>query len=121
MKAEYRAAVSMQRVTSARQILRQHHIPRAQAPHGAIAHLDLDLARQGDHVLAPRGRMPVLDVAGRRPAKHDAGGSLKSRCFGGPDTRERKVHVLEVRLAVLSRVQANDLHRLVSGHARMRS
>src|SRR5574341_1095242 len=59
-------------MSAAREVVRQHDIARAEAFLRAVADLDLGAAGKGDHVLTPRRRMPVLNLAGRADAEQDA-------------------------------------------------
>src|SRR5438094_2201565 len=75
---------------------------------GAVREPDLDFARQRDHELPARGVVPVREVAGLGRPEHDALGALKRRelRMGG------EVQLLDMGLAVLAGVQANDMAHL---------
>lgn len=89
-------------VAPAREIVRQHDVPRTEAPLRAVSGLDLALARKSNHILAPRRRVPVLNLAGRAYAEQYA--------FGGLQFFSRDLYLLKVGLAVFSSVKSCYLH-----------
>ena len=89
-------------MAAAREIVRQHDIPRTEAPHGPVADLNLDLAGEGNKVLASRRGVPVQNLAGRAYAEHYT--------FSGLKLLVRDLYLLEVGLAVFAGVKSRDLH-----------
>src|SRR5262249_31285646 len=92
-------------------VLHQNHLAGSDVPLLAVARRQLDTGVEVDDVLATRRRVPIEIVLGRDLTEDDAGrrqpGRQSSR---GARPLELHVHVLEVRLAVLVRVQMVDLH-----------
>src|SRR5436305_4988599 len=90
-------------VARAGDVLGQGHVARPKAVDAAILETDLHFTLERDDVLAPRRRVPVDEVSGREGPKLDAGGRLWR-------AQALDFDVLDVRLAVVARVQAGDLH-----------
>src|SRR5262245_26968089 len=83
----------------------------ADAPRLAVARRDLYARVEVDDVLAPRRRMPVEIVVGLDLAEDDAGRGHPLREPAGPGRLGiLDLDVLEVRLAVLVRIEPMDLH-----------
>ena len=96
------AAYDARNVASTGCIIRQHDIAGAEAALGPVAEFDLSLAGKRDDILAPRRRMPVLDVAGRSVTKDDTLARL--------DLPDLHLDLFEVRLAVFSGIKSRNLH-----------
>ena len=56
---------------AAGQVVGEQHIAGAEYPLGAVAHADFNLAFQGTHLLAARGRMPIDEIPGLVAAEFD--------------------------------------------------
>src|SRR5207253_11508984 len=67
-------AVDLGGVPLARGVLDETRVARAEDVLGPVAQADLELAGHGDPDLAPGRRMPVLEIAGRAPARGDLRG-----------------------------------------------
>src|SRR5213594_156523 len=86
----------------------------------AVARRDLDTRVEVDDVLAARRRMPVEIVVGLDLAEDDAGGRHPLREPAGPSRfGVLDFDVLEVRLAILVRVEPMDLHGISSSVCRL--
>ena len=78
---------------------------------GPIARLNLDVAVEIDHVLAPRRVVEVQVVAAIGLAEQDSRRLHRPRDLPRTTSlRELYLHVLEVRLAVVARVDPRDSH-----------
>lgn len=89
-------------VAPAREIVRQHDVAWAEAPLRAVSGLDLALARKRDNILAPRGGVPVLNLAGWAYAEHDP--------LGGLQFFDRDLYFLKMGLAVFPSVKSCYFH-----------
>src|SRR5262249_16354121 len=83
-------------------VVGEHDVAGAEAPLGAVADLDLGLSPERHDVLAPGCRMPALLSARRLVAKENAVARLQ---FADLD-----LDFVEMRVAVVSRVDACDFH-----------
>src|SRR6266542_6725547 len=96
-------------------VLDEDHLPGADAARLAVARGELDARVEIDDVLAPRGGMPVEVVVGRHFAEDDPRGQKARRQPPGAGRlRELHLQVLEMRLALLVRVEPVDLHGTAS-------
>src|SRR5216683_5072196 len=92
-------------------VLRDEDVAGAEAPHGAVADLDVHRPRQREHGVAARRVVPGIGAL-RIEAAHDdatAGNQLRGLGLVAPRL-EAHLHVLEVRLAIGAAVDANDRH-----------
>src|SRR5215831_12389927 len=93
----------------------EHDLPRLHPAHLAVARGKLHARVQVDDVLPAWRGMPVEVVLAGHLAENDAGGGLPRRhTAGGRGRLELDLDVLEVRLALVVRVESDDLHRAPS-------
>ena len=97
-------------MASAGQVVGQQHIADAENTLGAIAEADLNLAFQSDHVLAARGGVPVDEAARLVAPEVDILSVLDCRPFRLGDLLLRQVNLFKMGLAIVSGVDAHDLH-----------
>src|SRR5690242_3109794 len=94
-------------MASAGGVLHQPRVAGTEQMLGAVAQADLELAGEDDHELAPWRGMPVDEVADRALAERDLGGG---QAFG-PGRGALEIDRFDVRLAVVTRVEPECLHR----------
>src|SRR5437660_633739 len=100
----------------ARQVLGDQDVAGAEPPDGAVADLDVDGAREREHGVAARRVVPGVGALGLEPADDDAAAGDKLGTLGLIAARlELWRDVLEVGLAVGTRVDADDRHVTSSG------
>src|SRR5512145_2453684 len=87
-------------------VLHEPRVAGAEDVLGSVAEPDLELTGKDDHELAPRGGMPVDEVADRALAERDLGGREPL----GPRGRPRQINWLNVGLPVLAGVEPECLH-----------
>src|SRR5262245_59650753 len=92
-------------------ILGDQDVAGAETPHGAVADLDVDGAREREY-RGPAGRvMPRIGSCRIEATHDDAASGNQLRSLGLVAERfPARLDVLEVRLAVGTRVDANDRH-----------
>src|SRR5437867_673168 len=92
-------------------ILRDEDVAGAEAPHGAVADLDVHRSRQREHGVAARRVVPGIGAPRIEAAHDDATAGNQLRGLGLVAARlEAQLHVIVVRLAVGTAVDANDCH-----------
>src|SRR5688500_9311072 len=98
-------------VALAGEILGDEDVARRQPADGAVADLDVDGAREREHRVVPGRVVPGIDALGIEAADDDAaaGDQLARRRLIAARL-EPRLDVLEVRLAVRTRVEADDGH-----------
>ena len=97
------------------QVLGDQDVPRAETAHRAVADLDVDRAAQREHRRAARRVVPGIRPRRCEAADDDAAARDQLRALGAVvDRLEARLDVLEVRLAVGTRVDPDDRHRDVT-------
>src|SRR6266436_2400238 len=113
-----RGVERLRQMPLAPRVLDEDHLAGADAARLAVARGELDAGVEIDDVLAARGGVPVEVVVGRDLAEDDARGrEARRQSPAAGRLLELHLHVLEVRLAVLVRVEPVDLHGTPSGAA----
>jgi len=98
-------------VALAGEVLGDQDVAGAETPHGAVADLDVHRAAQREHGRAPRRVVPGIGSRRSEAADDDAAAGNQLRALGLVAERlEARLDVLEVRLAIGARVDANDRH-----------
>src|SRR5215472_12596722 len=98
-------------VTLAGEVLSDEDVAGAQPTHGAVADLDVHRARQHEHRGSTRRMMPGVGSRRLEPAEGNPAAGNQLGALGAVAARfEAWMDLVEVRLAVRSRVDANDGH-----------
>jgi hypothetical protein len=94
----------------ASQIVCQQHVANSEDPFGAVAQANLYLSFQRNHILAKRSRVPIEEATGLIAAKVNVLSVLNCRPLRVFQLLVWQVYVFKMRLAVVSGIDANNLH-----------
>src|SRR5215467_2898257 len=98
-------------VTLAGEVLGEEDVAGAEPSHGAVTNLDVHCARQREHCSSTGRMMPRVGSRCLEPADGDPAAGNQLGALGAVASRfEPRMDLLEVRLAVGSRVDANNGH-----------
>ena len=100
-------------MAAAGQVFTQLNIAHVENALGAVAQADLHLPLQGDDVLTPGRGVKIHQLGGLQAAELDADGFLQLCPQGVAHLLKRQLHILNMGLAVLTRINPDNLHLLV--------
>src|SRR3989442_1274995 len=93
------------------EVFGDQNVARAQPAHGAVADLDVDRSREREDRRPSRRVVPRIAALRIEPADDDAAAGDQLPALGLiAARREARLDLLEVRLAVRARVDADDRH-----------
>ena len=101
-------------------VLTQFNIAHVENTFGAVAQSNFNLTLQSDDVLTAGRSMKIHQLGGLQTAELDADGILQLRAQGVAHLLEGQLHVLNVGLAVSTRVNSDYLHLSIPPGRRLR-